>query len=88
MLALLRRARLAFKLSNIHVRTVLKNFVPVFISRGVVQISAFVDAWLASPDHRRILSFYYPGTTLELLADAPGERGRPVFASAEVGHAE
>jgi len=44
----LRRARLALRLSNTHVRTVLKNFVPVFISRGVVQISAFVDAWLAS----------------------------------------
>src|SRR5215210_7371009 len=47
-LVLLRRARLAFALANVHVRTVLKNFVPVFISRGVVQISAFVDAWLAS----------------------------------------
>jgi putative peptidoglycan lipid II flippase len=30
------------------VRTVLKNFVPVFISRGVVQISAYIDAMLAS----------------------------------------
>jgi len=30
------------------VRTVIKNFVPVFISRGVVQISAYVDALLAS----------------------------------------
>ncbi|MFL6335012.1 MAG: murein biosynthesis integral membrane protein MurJ [Pyrinomonadaceae bacterium] len=47
-LLLLRRARLAFALTNSHVRTVLKNFVPVFVSRGVVQISAFVDAWLAS----------------------------------------
>ncbi|HEX8150324.1 MAG TPA: murein biosynthesis integral membrane protein MurJ, partial [Pyrinomonadaceae bacterium] len=47
-LMLLRRARLAFGLANAHVRTVLKNFVPVFVSRGVVQISAFVDAWLAS----------------------------------------
>jgi putative peptidoglycan lipid II flippase len=47
-LMLLRRARLAFGLANSHVRTVLKNFVPVFVSRGVVQISAFVDAWLAS----------------------------------------
>ncbi|HEX7314310.1 MAG TPA: murein biosynthesis integral membrane protein MurJ [Pyrinomonadaceae bacterium] len=47
-LMLLRRARLSFSLSNAHVRTVLKNFVPVFVSRGVVQISAFVDAWLAS----------------------------------------
>ena len=28
-------------------RTVLRNFFPVFISRGVVQISAFVDAMLA-----------------------------------------
>jgi putative peptidoglycan lipid II flippase len=47
-LKLLRRARLAFGVTNAHVRTVLRNFVPVFISRGVVQISAFVDAWLAS----------------------------------------
>src|SRR5215204_3108918 len=47
-LMLLRRARLALGLDNTHVRTVLKNFVPVFVSRGVVQISAFVDAWLAS----------------------------------------
>ena len=30
------------------VRTVVRNFFPVFISRGVVQISAFVDALLAS----------------------------------------
>lgn len=47
-LMLLRRARLALGLRNAHVRTVLRNFVPVFVSRGVVQISAFVDAWLAS----------------------------------------
>lgn len=47
-LMLLRRARLTFAFANSHVRTVLKNFVPVFVSRGVVQISAFVDTWLAS----------------------------------------
>jgi putative peptidoglycan lipid II flippase len=47
-LTLLGRARLALGLANTHVRTVLKNFMPVFFSRGVVQISAFVDAWLAS----------------------------------------
>ncbi|MFL6254927.1 MAG: murein biosynthesis integral membrane protein MurJ [Pyrinomonadaceae bacterium] len=47
-LMLLRRVRPALGLANAHVRTVLKNFVPVFVSRGVVQISAFVDAWLAS----------------------------------------
>src|SRR5215207_354402 len=47
-LKLLRRVRLALDLKNTHVRTVLRNFVPVFVSRGVVQISAFVDTWLAS----------------------------------------
>ncbi|MEO8597923.1 MAG: murein biosynthesis integral membrane protein MurJ [Candidatus Solibacter sp.] len=31
-----------------HVREVLKNFVPVAVSRGVVQISAFVDQAIAS----------------------------------------
>jgi putative peptidoglycan lipid II flippase len=34
--------------ASTHVRTVAKNFLPVFLSRGVVQISAYVDAWLAS----------------------------------------
>jgi putative peptidoglycan lipid II flippase len=31
-----------------HVRTIVHNFFPVFISRGVVQVSAFVDQILAS----------------------------------------
>ncbi len=31
-----------------HVRTVMGNFLPAFVSRGVVQISAYVDALLAS----------------------------------------
>jgi len=31
-----------------HVRAVLHNFFPVFVSRGVVQISAYIDAFLAS----------------------------------------
>lgn len=31
-----------------NVRLVIRNFFPVFFSRSVVQISAFVDAWLAS----------------------------------------
>jgi putative peptidoglycan lipid II flippase len=40
------------KLSLAHqaenVRTVIRNFFPVFVSRGVVQISAYIDAFLAS----------------------------------------
>ncbi len=39
--------RFRFDLSE-HVRITVRNFVPVFISRGVVQISAYVDALLAS----------------------------------------
>jgi putative peptidoglycan lipid II flippase len=31
-----------------HVHTVTRNFIPVFISRGVVQVSAYIDALLAS----------------------------------------
>lgn len=34
--------------TNVHVKQVAHNFFPVFMSRGVVQISAFVDAFLAS----------------------------------------
>jgi putative peptidoglycan lipid II flippase len=39
--------RLRFDMSD-HVRTIIRNFGPVFVSRGVVQISAYVDALLAS----------------------------------------
>ncbi|MBC8032392.1 MAG: murein biosynthesis integral membrane protein MurJ [Pyrinomonadaceae bacterium] len=35
-------------LANTHVRQVVKNFFPVFMSRGVIQISAFVDEIIAS----------------------------------------
>jgi len=34
--------------STVHVRTVLGNFLPAFVGRGVVQLSAFVDALLAT----------------------------------------
>ncbi|MGB2668675.1 MAG: murein biosynthesis integral membrane protein MurJ [Candidatus Acidiferrum sp.] len=37
---------LAYHAEN--VRTVIHNFFPVFVSRGVVQISAYIDAFLAS----------------------------------------
>jgi putative peptidoglycan lipid II flippase len=47
-LKLARHLRLRLDLNSEHVRVVIRNFVPVFISRGVVQISAYVDALLAS----------------------------------------
>ncbi len=40
--------RFAIDAKRESVQTVVRNFVPVFIGRGVVQISAFVDSWLAS----------------------------------------
>ncbi|MFY9618941.1 MAG: murein biosynthesis integral membrane protein MurJ [Pyrinomonadaceae bacterium] len=46
-LKLIRRLRPVLDIASENVRTVLRNFFPVFISRGVVQISAFVDAMLA-----------------------------------------
>ncbi|HYL64020.1 MAG TPA: murein biosynthesis integral membrane protein MurJ, partial [Candidatus Methylomirabilis sp.] len=47
-LNLLHGLHLAFDHQAENVRTIVRNFVPVFISRGVVQISAYVDAFLAS----------------------------------------
>lgn len=47
-LGLLKRLRPVLDVAAAEVRTVLRNFFPVFFSRGVIQISAFVDAWLAS----------------------------------------
>lgn len=40
------RPQLSLQLDG--VRTVIRNFVPVFVSRGVVQLSAFIDTILAS----------------------------------------
>jgi putative peptidoglycan lipid II flippase len=40
--------RFSLDAASEHVRIVTRNFVPVFISRGVVQVSAYVDAMLAS----------------------------------------
>jgi putative peptidoglycan lipid II flippase len=45
---LVRRIRPVLDVASEHVKTVVRNFFPVFMSRGVVQISAFVDAVLAS----------------------------------------
>lgn len=47
-LKLLRRLRVTLNYQTAHVKEVIRNFVPVFVGRGVVQISAYVDALLAS----------------------------------------
>ncbi len=45
---LLGRLRLTLHYQHQNVRVVVRNFFPVFVSRGVVQISAYVDSFLAS----------------------------------------
>jgi putative peptidoglycan lipid II flippase len=45
---LLGRLQLSLAHHTDHIRTVIRNFLPVFVGRGVVQISAYVDALLAS----------------------------------------
>jgi len=47
-LRLVKHLRPSFDTASQSVHTVLRNFVPVFISRGVVQVSAYVDSVLAS----------------------------------------
>src|SRR5262249_17305091 len=47
-LRLLGGLKLSFTHQGEHVRAVIHNFFPVFVSRGVVQISAYIDAFLAS----------------------------------------
>ena len=47
-LSLAPKLRLGFSAANENVQTVVRNFVPVFISRGVSQVSGYVDQILAS----------------------------------------
>ncbi|HVN80393.1 MAG TPA: murein biosynthesis integral membrane protein MurJ [Terriglobia bacterium] len=47
-LQLTRHLNISFNWITSSVRVVISNFVPVFFSRGVIQISAYVDALLAS----------------------------------------
>jgi putative peptidoglycan lipid II flippase len=47
-LHLVQHLRLSLHATLPSVRIVVRNFIPVFISRGVVQISAYVDALIAS----------------------------------------
>ena len=47
-LRLLGGLKLSLAHESENVRTVIRNFFPVFVSRGVVQISAYIDAFLAS----------------------------------------
>ncbi len=47
-MALARGIRPRLTAASESVRSVVRNFIPAFVGRGVVQLSAYVDAWLAS----------------------------------------
>ena len=47
-LRLTRRLHFSLDTASRHVRSVLTSFVPVFLSRGIVQLSAYIDNLLAS----------------------------------------
>ncbi|HEX5438211.1 MAG TPA: murein biosynthesis integral membrane protein MurJ [Gemmatimonadaceae bacterium] len=58
---LLAHFRPSLSIASAHVRTVVRNFLPVFVGRGVVQVSSFVDVILAS---------YLPTSAVAALANA------------------
>lgn len=60
-LRLARRLRIALDFKLPSVRSILVNFGPAFVGRGVSQISAFIDIWIAS---------FLPATMLGLLGYA------------------
>ena len=77
------------------VRNVFRNFVPAFIGRGVVKLSAYVDAWLASYlGNGAVSSFTYAQTIYVLpislfgMAISAAElptMSRAVGTTAEIG---
>ncbi len=66
-LQLLPGFRPAFEIYSQHVRVVLKNFGPIFLSRGVVQISAYVDSIIASGLPNGAISALSNGQTIAVL---------------------
>ncbi|MGH9581523.1 MAG: murein biosynthesis integral membrane protein MurJ, partial [Bryobacteraceae bacterium] len=50
-----------------HVRSVLRNFGPIFVSRGVVQVSAYVDSIIASWLPIGAVAFLTYGQTISML---------------------
>ena len=68
-LQFLRPLHLRLTFGTEHVRNVVRSFFPVFMSRGVVQISAYVDSMLAS---------YLPTSAVSALAYAQTLNSLPV----------
>jgi putative peptidoglycan lipid II flippase len=63
-LKLVPKLRVAFAWHLQNVQTVIHNFGPVFVSRGVVQVSAYIDSLLATllPGHGAVAALAYAQT--------------------------
>ena len=66
-LRLLGGLRVSLDRSRESVRTVMRNFVPVFVSRGVVQISAYIDQFMASWLPTGMVSLLFYANTIYTL---------------------
>lgn len=66
-LRLARGLDLRLRLRSVHVRRIIGNFGPVFLSRGVVQVSAYVDNLLASFLSTGAVTALYNAQTIYLL---------------------
>jgi putative peptidoglycan lipid II flippase len=66
-LRLVPHLRIALDTAGSGVRTVVRNFVPVFVSRGVVQISAYIDQLLSSLLPDGMVTLLFAGQTIALL---------------------
>jgi len=66
-LALVPRLRIALDWRRPSVRTVLRNFAPVGLSRGVIQISAYIDQLISSFLPEGMVSLIFYATTISYV---------------------
>lgn len=59
--------RISLSRTSANVRTVMRNFVPVFVSRGVVQLSSYVDQIMSSFLPTGIVSLLFYAQTVSIL---------------------
>jgi putative peptidoglycan lipid II flippase len=64
---LLHRPRFVLDHAYPPVRTALRNFLPAFVSRGVVQVSGFIDIWLASHIANGVVTLLQNAQTIYML---------------------
>jgi putative peptidoglycan lipid II flippase len=59
--------RISLERTSEHVRTIVRNFFPVLLSRGVVQISSYIDQIIASYLPTGVVSLLFYAQTISIL---------------------